>query len=215
MNSICTTQIYTINAGFNMYHVTSRNLGQDEDDSDYITNLPYGEYPKSIDHAMYFGITSEFPYYYGANEYSRPSLKFTTKRDINLMYVNKNLLDGELSRALTLSYTTYCVPTTYNGTKLSYRIDGWIAFDDGNDTWREIYLFRPNEVLMGEGVPYIHHNITKIKETIKNSKTYPFNNIEMDILADSIEYTRDVEILANVATKELSMRFILPKLLVR
>ncbi len=146
--------IVRFKAGMPLYHVTYRRVPLDETnvlhelygDNKINTykNLPIGGLLLNPDQPIYFGLTPEFPYYYGANDIEKVALEFRLKTNVVLIDISNK--------------GTYTHPKTHAGmepyTGLSYfdfeqlifqekEVDGWIGIDDPYDYWREILILDP------------------------------------------------------------------------
>ena len=96
-----------------------------------LSHVPQGGHLSDLQHPKYFGLTEWQPYFYGRyNDPNKKALEYTTMKPMLLMDFGANKdIDIELEQRISACF------------------DGWIAFDDIHDTWREIYLFRPYEII--------------------------------------------------------------------
>lgn len=132
-------------------------------------NTPINEVNVTLlDHPKYFGLTEEFPYYYGANDVTTGASKYVTNRPIVL---------------IDIAYTD--ARNRLIGIENCTSIDGWITFDDVSDRWREIYIFRPFEVMAPgqqyhlSSIPKDNFNGDKGYELYSYSRLPYFENIFM------------------------------------
>ena len=146
--------IICLRTGLPLYHLTSRNIPENEEAFEEATYQlpPLGQYGLDLIHPKYFSLTEYHPFYYGADPagYLSVALKYETSKDIILLNSSnpewKTFMDiPRLERTL--------LENRWTG------IDGWLALDDpGGDAdsdWREIMLTRPYESIVKKPVEYL------------------------------------------------------------
>lgn len=137
-----------LKAGMPLYHITYRNTPnmrietKEEKYNQVLSQLPENAILDDRTHPKYFGLTPQFPYYYGADGHDRPSVKYITSTPLVLL--DAGFLDVD----------TKIMIDAFNTHGLHKCIDGWLAYDDC-DNWRELYIFHPDKHLNPVMEPYV------------------------------------------------------------
>lgn len=124
----------TLKPGFDLFHVSNRNMGLEYDYSDPESVYDFGTTPigsldmeNSLKNSKYFGLTEVFPYVKELeNDPSRGLSKYVTSNNITLAVLEvMNHPNKEFMEHL-------------KGT-----CNGWLRYDEWNSLWYELYLFEP------------------------------------------------------------------------
>ena len=140
--------ILDFHPGLKLYHITPLNIPENYDDYPFLEDLAKDvRYTYDMSNQMYFGLTEHFTKYYDywdkmRNDWNCAHLMFETKNSLKLVYINKH---GD-----------------YGGS-LVEGIDGWIAYDDPFDNFREVLIFQPWEHLIFHS-EFIHRKPKKLKD---------------------------------------------------
>jgi hypothetical protein len=146
--------IHQYSAGLMLYHITPFSTPENIEDYPHLKNVPMGTFTCRLNKGMYFSLSEEHTIYYDSwlkseNQWKSAHLVFQTINKITLIDFNKNKpnWDVELNKFL-----------------LNHQIDGWLAYDDPNDNWREIYLFEPYKHV--KFIKELHHDYQNIPKYI-------------------------------------------------
>lgn len=155
-------------------------------------------------HPKFFGLTREFPYFYGADDVNNGAIEYVTTRPIVLldvgvkMGVEENISKEKLLQEMMKIWVNPGKKAVDIPEFIS-QFDGWIGYDD-NDTWREIYLFKPQTVVGMKGKRYKLDAAAR-KQVKDWDYRYGNEKEELEILEDytlkciPVKYTHnDVEI---------------------
>lgn len=133
MESSRTKKVYIFREGLKLYHITPIRSHDPDivEGRPWMANVPIGQYTYNLDMGMFFGLA-----------------------EILTMYRDSRTEDGWESAHLSTVSTKTLKLINYGKDKPMWNdkehrrlknlgIDGWIAYDDPKDAWREVYLFFP------------------------------------------------------------------------
>ena len=179
------TQMIVLNKGLELFHAgfihTSNMLEDDRfsmwDKESLITfmkNIPLGELDTSVpDHAKFFSLVPEGPYLYGVDDEKTGALKYKIKKPLLLMDLKDKGEEGDdIQQILQRAWSRPSKGKPKDLPAFMKCFDGWIAYDDDIVPWREIFLFRPWEV-MGKGKRY-YLNSEDVVEPTRTKGYYHF-----------------------------------------
>ncbi len=131
--------------GMPLYHITNRRISlskskvireMQEGKLEAYKKLKLGELLINPYRPMFFGLTPEFPYYYGADDNEYVALEFRLKESITLINIGVKGYEPEPDTGLM--YGQFEPLLLKEG-----KVDGWLGFDDPYDSWREILILDP------------------------------------------------------------------------
>lgn len=139
-------RVYTFRDGLRLYHITP--IRRDDPDMiverPWLEDIPIGTYTFNLDLPMYFGLAEEHTMFYDSKiEGEWYSAHLATKSTAVL-----KLIDYGAHRPSDREAINFVTPLG---------IDGWIAYPDPYDNWREVCLLRPRDVI-GELMELDHYN---------------------------------------------------------
>lgn len=146
--------IYELNPGLSLYHITPKNIGKYHEEYPHLAELPKDvEWSFDKYRPTSFGLCAQFCNYFDTfypekKEFAH--LKTKTKKEIRL--VDVDVFKPEYNNGIFYQILTH------------FNFDGFIAFDDPNDHWREVYIIEPNKVL--EDVVEYYEPLDFDKETV-------------------------------------------------
>lgn len=190
------TQMIVLDKGLNLYHSgfinnpeTLKQLKKegmwDKATAQYIKRkIPKGGVDLSVpDHAKFFSLDKHHPYYYGVDDITRGASQFITTRPIILIDIEKKDL-SEKSRKLLKELSKIWRMLGEKTPKEEIPdflkcFDGWIGYDDFPVSWREVFLFRPWEVISKGKRYYLD---PEEAEKTRKERHYQYQEEELDSL---------------------------------
>ncbi len=186
-------KIFTFREELPLFHITRKNLPMNTQDNenDYLKTLPPGTSIYDMTKPMYFSLDELHTIYYdtwdsSTNQWASSHLKGRTIRIIKLAYLGKRKYSiGNLNAFINFL--------------MSNGIDGFIAYDDNGDRWREVYIFKPANSIIFTG-ELTHNNYDKRLFNENNMQIYP------QAAADREQLSLDEHVISSQKLKDLSVR---------
>ena len=126
-------RVFTLKAGMELFHITPKNIPFNTHDGDrsYLLDLPRGKSRFYTEKPLFFSLDEFHTIYYDQwieNQWASTHLAVETTDTIKVINFGRN-------------------KPYWNEAMIQYLsdlgIDGWVAYDDNDDLWREIMLFEP------------------------------------------------------------------------
>lgn len=187
-------QMIVLNKGLNLYHsgyinspktmkeLKKYGIWTEKQIKVFKEKVPEGEVDESIpDHAKFFTLSAEKAYSYDVDDIVKGATKYKLKKPVILLDL-KDKENFELQTELQKVWTAPGVKAKV--TELTKCFDGWIGYDDIIEPWREIFLFRPWEVISKGKRYYMDKSKIQKSERVEGKRYYhyPYQQKELDNL---------------------------------
>lgn len=127
------SKIYVFREGLELFHITPIKTDDPDqvEERPWMEDVPIGDYTYNLDGEMFFGLSEKLTIYYDSmteGEWNCAHLATSTTSILKLIDygADKPMWDEEENIRLQ-----------------DLGIDGWVAYDDCNDSFREVLLFHP------------------------------------------------------------------------
>lgn len=203
------TQMIVLGKGLDLYHAGYINspklikelrefgIWTEKEIKNFQEKVPKGEMDLSIpNHAKFFTLSAEKAYSYDVDDVTKGATRYKLKKPVVLIDLKDKdyfELQMELQKVWTKPGEKAKVA------ELTKCFDGWIAYDDIIEPWREIFLFRPWEVISKGERYYMDKSKIQNSERVEGSfyYYYPYQQDELDNLNNHLMGCYDVSFSGN------------------